>query len=389
MIIISFDAAGDIEFETLQKYPAFRELSKKSAVFRSIPSVFVSNTYPVHTSIVTGLRPEHHGLISNTQAFPSNEPLWNSSEKNIKAKTLWQAAKEKGIKTAAVLWPVTANSKTIDYNIPEVLAPAGKSQILHSLNAGSKRLQLKMFMRHKKLLDGTKQPNLDNFATACMVDILKEYNPGLALIHLTAFDYFCHRHGTGIKGKKNPELEMAYKPLDENLNKILQAAGEDREIILFSDHYQINVHTIVDPNMELEKAGHLLLNDNGYAPGEHNCYFENCGGSAFFHRGSLSEDDTDIIKNKIKNSEGFRRFLEPIEMQESGYAHASFGFCAKEGYCFGSGEKAEKANHGYPLDMKDYTVFYMIKSLRIKPGSHKKGSLLDIAPFAAESLGLN
>ena len=389
MIIISYDAVGDIEFETLKEYPTFRDLAEKSAIYRDVPSLFVSNTYPVHTSIVTGLRPEHHGLISNTEAFPYKNPIWNSSEKNIKAKTLWQAAFEKGIKTAAVLWPVTAFSKTIDYNIPEVLAPPGKNQLLYSMSAGSKRLQLKMFMRHKKLLDGTKQPNLDNFAAACMADILKEYNPGLAFIHLTAFDNFCHHNGTGVRGKKNPALETAYKALDENLNAILKAAGDEREIIIFSDHYQINVHTIVDPNRELLKSELILHDGKSYAPGKYNCFFENCGGSAFFHKGSLSAENTDIIRNNLKNSEGFRRFLEPAEMQESGYGHASFGFCAMPGYCYGLEQRGEKANHGYPSDMKDYNVFYMIKSSRVKSGSHKKGSLLNIAPFIAESLGLN
>ncbi|MCL2042957.1 MAG: ectonucleotide pyrophosphatase/phosphodiesterase [Treponema sp.] len=389
MLIISFDAVGDAEFAVLQKYPAFSGLVKKSALFRNVPSVFVSNTYPVHTSVATGLKPETHGIIANTEPFPVNNPVWNSREAGIRAKTLWQAAAEKGITTAAVFWPVTAYSKTIRYNIPEVLARPGKSQLLTSLQAGSTLLQLRLFLRYRKLLDGVRQPNLDNFACACMTDILKKFNPGLAFIHLTACDFLCHEHGRHHEGTENPALTKAFESLDKNLDALLKAAGDERDIILFSDHSQINVHTVVDPNVILKFRGLLPSSNDGYIPGEHGCYFECCGGSAFLHKGTLPSETVENIRTAIEQSEGFRRFLSPDELLASGYSHAAFGFCAKVGYCYGKPQSGVKANHGYPLDMPDYSVFYIIKGMGIQPGLMDNGSLLDIAPFAAKRMGLN
>ncbi len=250
MLIISFDAVGDDEFTRMLSYPAIRAFAEKAAVFRGVDSLFVSNTYPIHTSVATGVTPEKHKLISNTEPFPKKNPVWNTREENIKARTLWQAANEKGIKTAVVFWPVTAGSKTIRWNMPEVMARPGESQILTSFKAGSVFTQLKLFLRHKKLMNGIKQPYLDNFATACMVDILSEHKPGLAMIHLTSFDTLCHDNGKG-----SADLSTAFESLNANLSALLKAAGDDRDVLIFSDHSQRNVHTVIEINNILKEAG--------------------------------------------------------------------------------------------------------------------------------------
>ncbi|MDR0463805.1 MAG: alkaline phosphatase family protein [Treponema sp.] len=389
MLIISFDSIGDSEYETLLKYPAFNAFAKQCAVFRGVSTVFLSNTYPVHTSVATGVLPHIHGVTSNTQPFPAASPssqlsIWNCNENIIKAKTIWQAASRKGIKTAAVLWPVTAFSKTINYNMPEIRARPGKSQVLTSLKAGSVFLQLKLFLRHKKLMDGINQPNLDFFSTACMADILREKKPGLSLVHLTAYDSLCHEIGKG-----NPALEAIFMAMDKNLSVLLDAAGDD-DIILFSDHSQINIHTVIDPNLELVNKKLIRQTDNGYLPGGSSCFFELCGGSAFFHAGSLNEDEIEKIRSCIKNSEGFNRFLTPGEINEAGITNTAFGFCAKAGYCYEIFGTEKKGNHGYPLDMNDYSVFYMVRGCGLKAGSVTQGgSLLDIAPLAAKQLDIS
>ena len=397
MLIISYDALGDKDFDILLKYPAFSKLAQQSTVFRNVPSIFVSNTYPIHTSVATGVLPCVHGIISNTEPYPVKSPVWNSSERDIKVKTLWQTAAGQGIKVAAVFWPVTGFSKSIRYNVPEVPARPGKNQVITSLKAGNAWLQFKLLLRYGKLLNGINQPNLDNFAAASMAYILRKHNPGLALVHLTAYDSLCHKHGKG-----SPGLDAAFEAMDNNLAALLDAAGDERDIILFSDHSQINVHTYSDPNELIAEMG--LLHESyakgsadGHADGRyasvhsdwHRCFFECCGGCAFFHGGSLSDEAVGSVRNRIELSDGFFRFLSPDEMQDSGYSHASFGFCAKAGYCYGMADSTSKANHGYTLDMPDYTVFYMIKGSGITQEPDKPGSLLDIAPLAARLLGLS
>ena len=390
MLIISYDALGDKEFDTLCKYPAFSGLAEKSAVCRDVPPVFVSNTYPVHTSVATGVLPCVHGIISNTEPYPVKSPVWNTSERDIRAKTLWQAASAHGIKVASVFWPVTGCSKSIHYNVPEVPARPGKNQVITSLKAGSTWLQMKLLLHYGKLLMDYGQPGLDNFAAASMAYILRKHNPGLALVHLTAYDAFCHKYGNN-----SPELDAAFEVMDKNLAALLEAAGDGRDIILFSDHSQIDVHTYIDPNRTLVEMGLLKLGSGGYMDSAADikervgcCYFECCGGAAFFHGGDLPGGRVEHVRDHIGGSEGFSRFLTPEEMSAAGYAHASFGFSAKDGFCYGPVGSQSKANHGYTPDRPGYSVFYMAKGKGIERSKSSRGSLLDIAPFAAKRLGV-
>ena len=385
MLIISFDAVGDDEFERLMEFPAFSAFSRQAAVYRGVPTLFVSNTYAIHTSVATGVLPNIHGVISNTEHFPVRHPEWNSREALIRSKTLWQAAAEKGIKTAAVFWPVTAFSKTIRYNIPEVLARPGKNQIITSLKAGNKWLQTKMVLRHYKMYTGIHQPVLDNFATVCMADIIREFKPGLAMIHLTAYDSLCHEFG-----KRSDALKTALESLDKNLARLLDAEQDDSDVLIFTDHSQINIHTSLEPNEILVKKGLLRRGNDAYSPGESGCFIECCGGSAFLHAGNLQPGRIAELRDSIEQSEGFDRFLTDREMFESGYENVAFGFCAEPGYSYVPYKPGHKAEHGYPADTPDYRVFYMARGFGLEPGSVKQGgSLLDIAPLAARRLGLS
>ena len=383
MLIISFDAVGDNEFERLMEYPAFSAFSKQAAIFRGVPTMCPSNTYPIHASIVTGVLPCVHGLRSNTEPFPSRFPVWNNHEDGIRARTVWQAAAESGIDTAAVFWPVTGYSKTIRWNIPEMMPRPGKNHFVTLFKAGSKRLQVRMFLRYRRLLDGINQPNRDDFAAACMADILRRHKPGLALMHLTAYDSLCHRNGRGSEA-----LKEGFEALDRNLSVLLEAAG-DRDVLILSDHSQLNVHTAFEPNELFVERGLMSREKDAWIPGAEGCFFECCGGTAFFHAGGLAESQIDELREAIERNSGFRRYLTDSEKHDSGYGGAAFGFCAKEGYSFLAFGPGHKAEHGYPADMQDYNVFYLARGFGLQPGSiHTGGSLLDIAPLILNTLGV-
>ena len=384
MLIISFDAVGDNEYTRLMEYPAFSSFAKQAAVFHGVHTLCPSNTYPVHTSIVTGVLPNVHGLVSNTQPFPTRHPVWNNKEEAIRVKTLWQAAAERGIETAAVFWPVTGYSKTIRYNIPEMMPRPGKSHLLTMIMAGSKRLLAKEFLLHGRLLDGISQPNRDNFAAACMKDILQKRKPGLALVHFTVYDTLCHTNGRGSE-----TLNIAFETLDRNLALLLEAVGEDRDVIVLSDHSQIDVHTTLEPNGILVRAGLMSKKNETWIPGESGCFIECCGGTAFFHAENLPEDRVMQVRRHIEQSEGFRRFLTSEEILDSGYDGVAFGFCAQAWYSYTAFAPGHKAEHGYPPDIPDYEIFYMVRGAGQTPGGQMQGgSLLDIAPLVAKSLGI-
>jgi predicted AlkP superfamily pyrophosphatase or phosphodiesterase len=77
---------------------------RASAVKPSFPPL----TFPNHYTLVTGLRPDHHGIVANIMEDPtlgrfdkpSDDPRWWSG-----GVPLWVTAEKAGIRSAAVYWP--------------------------------------------------------------------------------------------------------------------------------------------------------------------------------------------------------------------------------------------------------------------------------------------
>lgn len=78
---------------------------------RLVPS-FPSKTFPNHYTIVTGLYPEHHGIVANTMrdstigttftigdTLIARDPRWWGGE------PIWNTAERQGVRTAAFYWP--------------------------------------------------------------------------------------------------------------------------------------------------------------------------------------------------------------------------------------------------------------------------------------------
>ncbi|NCW44355.1 MAG: alkaline phosphatase family protein [Gemmatimonadaceae bacterium] len=78
---------------------------------RMIPA-FPSKTFPNHYTIVTGLHPEHHGIVANTMVdarigttftigdtLIARDPRWWGGE------PIWNTAERQGVRTAAFFWP--------------------------------------------------------------------------------------------------------------------------------------------------------------------------------------------------------------------------------------------------------------------------------------------
>jgi predicted AlkP superfamily pyrophosphatase or phosphodiesterase len=74
----------------------------------SVKPSFPSITFPNHYTLITGLRPDHHGLVNNVMNDPvlghfdkpSDDPRWFSG-----GVPLWTTAEQAGIKSASVYWP--------------------------------------------------------------------------------------------------------------------------------------------------------------------------------------------------------------------------------------------------------------------------------------------
>ena len=75
-----------------------------------IPS-FPSITFPNHLAIVTGLYPEHHGIIENNFYDPARKEKYASRDASVQDGTwyhgvpLWILAEKQGMRSACFFWP--------------------------------------------------------------------------------------------------------------------------------------------------------------------------------------------------------------------------------------------------------------------------------------------
>ena len=83
-------------------------VSTPEGMFPSYPSV----TFPNHYTLVTGLRPEHHGLVANSFRDPDRAASYGMSD--AKSNTdgswyggtpLWVLAEQQGMRSACLFWP--------------------------------------------------------------------------------------------------------------------------------------------------------------------------------------------------------------------------------------------------------------------------------------------
>lgn len=356
LLLVSFDAVGsECELPVLRTLPNFRRAFQNGSVFTGLRTVFISNTYPIHASIATGVAPARHGLISNTKLMPETaHPDWNYDSRLLREEPIWRTAAKAGLRIASVMWPVTGYAREIRWNIGEIMARPGENQIAANLRSCSKLTQILAVILHGRILQGIKQPKRDCFAAHCMRDIIRFFHPDLTLMHFTAYDTICHECGRGSKEALN-----ALRNVDDYFGLLLDAIDKNTVVIGFSDHAQLNVHTAFDPNRVLGEMRLLNYHDDGTCSNE-KAVFQNAGGSSFFFNRSLSEQQVNAVRERILTEDAVRRLLSDDEMTESGYAGiAAFGICAQQGYYFDLSNH-EKAAHGYPLDMPDYHVFMAV-----------------------------
>ena len=112
LILISIDG---FRWDYLEKYdaPVLKQLAQQGVrAERLIPS-FPSLTFPNHYTIVTGLRPEHHGIIANNFYDPDLHEFFNFKTNETSTDPRWWAggepvwitAEKQGVRSACFFWP--------------------------------------------------------------------------------------------------------------------------------------------------------------------------------------------------------------------------------------------------------------------------------------------
>ena len=111
LILISFDG-WRWDYTDRANVPNLKALAARGVRSEGLIPSFPTVTFPNHYTIVTGLVPDHHGIIANgmfdatigSQKFTmssatARDPRWWSGE------PIWTTAMKQGLKSAATFWP--------------------------------------------------------------------------------------------------------------------------------------------------------------------------------------------------------------------------------------------------------------------------------------------
>lgn len=92
--------------------PTLRALAADGVRSEGLIPSFPSKTFPNHYTIVTGLYPEHHGIVANTMEDPSIGPdrftMSSATAKDSRwwgGEPLWVTAEKHGQRSASMFWP--------------------------------------------------------------------------------------------------------------------------------------------------------------------------------------------------------------------------------------------------------------------------------------------
>ena len=111
LILVSIDG---FRWDYLDRYDAanVRQLADNGVRADGLIPQFPSKTFPNHYTIVTGLRPANHGVISNNMRDPDIEGEFSLSNREVQAdprwwggEPIWNTVQKQGQIAAAMFWP--------------------------------------------------------------------------------------------------------------------------------------------------------------------------------------------------------------------------------------------------------------------------------------------
>jgi predicted AlkP superfamily pyrophosphatase or phosphodiesterase len=111
VILISIDG---FRWDYLDRYdaPELTRLAANGIRAEGLIPVFPTKTFPNHYSIVTGLYPQNHGIISNTMYDPDMDEGFSLRDRDAmenprwwEGEPVWVTAENQGVKTATYFWP--------------------------------------------------------------------------------------------------------------------------------------------------------------------------------------------------------------------------------------------------------------------------------------------
>lgn len=414
VVVISIDGlAGYLLDDPKAPIPTIRRLAREGSF--AVGGMRVSNpsvTWPNHTSMVTGVRPEKHGVLANgvlVRGAPL-APVTVDPRKDklelCRVTTVFDVAHAAGLSTADVNWPCTRNATTLDDSFPD--AP-------DALNFTTPRLRVELV--NADILadeaDATFKSGSvvgrDHVWTEVACHLIRRRQPNLLLLHLLNVDATHHS-----LGPQTPAGYTANAYADSCVARVLQsldAAGirERTTIFIVADHGFTTTPKAICPNVVLRQEQLLTMGAAGkIVEARINVVPEGGIGLVYCNDPGMVADDAKRFRELVAQREGVAEILEPSQFAAHGLPHPreyaqapDLVLVAKDGYGVSGvvdGDSFVRTNvegrvslgsHGFVSSLKRMNAVCVIAGRGVRKGVQiKSAENIDVAPTVARLLGI-
>jgi predicted AlkP superfamily pyrophosphatase or phosphodiesterase len=386
------------------KIPTLRAIVRQGSSSEGVLGVFPTATYPSHTSMVTGVDPGTHGIITNAQWDPLGNlhGAWRWYAEDIRVPTLWDAARAKGLTTALVFWPVTVGAKASAV-VPEFWreAPGTVEDAKLNFAISTPGLLDVVAKRFPNFRSKFVPPRAEDEAlTDVAVHVIEALKPNLLLLHIADVDHWEHEDGP-FTGRVLPALETA----DEQIARVIGAAKKagiwnQTALVVVSDHGFARTAQRVRPGVWLREKGFVKVEDRTIV--EWRAYCLASSGSAYLY--VKDPDDRETRKTLLemfqqaaaKADSGIRRVLTHEQIiGVGGDPNAFLALEAAEGWAITGGvvgaaisPASKAAEHGYLPERPEMRSSLLVYGPAIGHSKIENARMIDIAPTIARWLGL-
>ena len=216
LFVLSVDSLFYDDMGWLKDCPNLSAILAAGSQVERVQSVYPAMTYAAHATMLTGCYPDVHGIYHNEKVQVDNpHPEWHWRRAELKVPTLLDAAYTAGYTSCVVNWPVTGADPHITYDIPEIWSDEpggdGRPRFVQVCSPGIETL----YDRYSHLLRWKYQPELDEFGTCCLLDVIRDHQPEVILLHLSYLDHARHAHGAF-----SPEAREALQACDARFGRV-------------------------------------------------------------------------------------------------------------------------------------------------------------------------
>ena len=373
--------------------PTLRRLIRDGATAR-MGTVNLTVTWPNHTTMVTGVRADEHGLLTNGTILPTGgwppvkvDPMLEK-EKMVHVPTVYDAAHRAGLTTAQINWVAINKAPTITWAFNEWASADGPLEREMIAKGAITAADVENFT----------QPNIlfrDQIWTTAAVHLIREHKPNLLLFHLLSLDSVHHEYGP-----RTLAGTAAIAFLDSCVARVVEAVNaagmQDRTTFLIvSDHGFKPYTKEIRPAVALAAAG---LKGQVYAMSE--------GGSAYvyFDKARAAELAPKVIQ-ALADVEGIDEVVSPDGYAALGYPSpdqdpqmGQLLLTAEDGYAFSGATGGpvtaavpqQGGGHGYPAADPDMDALFIASGYGVSSGARlDRVANIDLAPTIAKLLGIS